>query len=91
MRWSKARDQYGDDGLKIRFSTGRPLRLKAREHARVLRLLKQGALSHGFDSDKWTTARVAELIKREFGVEYQTSNVYRLLHKVGWEFRPTDL
>ena len=91
MRWSKARDQYGNDGLKIRFSTGRPRRLKAREHTRVLKLLKQGALSHGFDSDSWTVARVTELIKREFGVEYQTTNVYRLLHKIGWEFHPPDL
>jgi transposase len=91
MRWSKARDQYGEEGLKIRFSTGRPLRLKAREHTRVLKLLKKGALSQGFDSDLWTIERVADLLKREFGVEYQTTNVYRLLHKLGWEYRPPNL
>jgi transposase len=91
MRWSKARDQVGDDGLKIRFSTGRPSRLKAREQAHMLRMLKQGARSHGFDSDRWTIERVAELIKREFGVEYTTTPVYRLLIKMGWEFRQPDL
>src|SRR5580700_5170529 len=91
MRWSKARDQFGDDGLKIRFSTGRPARLKAQEHARMLRLLKQGARSHGFDSDRWTIERVGELIRREFGVEYQKTAVHGLLAKMGWEFRPPDL
>jgi transposase len=91
MRWSKARDQFGDDGLKIRFSTGRPARLKAREHTRMLRMLKQGARSHGFDSDRWTIERVGDLIRREFGVEYTKTAVYRLLIKMGWEFRQPDL
>lgn len=91
MRWSKARDQFGDEGLKIRFSTGRPSRLKTREHARLLRMLTQGAQSHGFDSGRWTIERVGELIGREFGVKYTTTAVHRLLIKMEWEFRPPDL
>jgi transposase len=90
MRWSKARDQYGEDGLKIRFSPGRTVRLKERELIRMSQLLKQGALAHGYDTNKWTVMRVAEIIKREFDVEYQSTNVHRLLYKIGWEFRPPD-
>jgi transposase len=47
-------------------------------------LLLKGALAAGFDTDLWTCPRVAELIKRRFGVEYHVDHIGRLLHGLGW-------
>jgi transposase len=42
----------------------------------------QGAQAHGFRADVWTCERVAELIRREFGVSYHPAHVSRLLKKL---------
>jgi transposase len=88
MRWSHARDRHGDAGLEVRFSPGRPIRLKQNDRKHLLRMLKLGALKHGFDTDHWSGPRIADLIKREFHVDYHRNNITRLLHTMGWEFRP---
>jgi transposase len=51
-------------------------------------MLQQGALKHGYDTDHWSGPRIADLIKREFHVDYHRNNITRLLHREGWEFRP---
>jgi transposase len=41
----------------------------------------KGAQAHGFRGEVWTCERVAELIRREFGVSYHPAHVSRLLKK----------
>ena len=38
----------------------------------------------GFRGDRWTRARVAQLLRREFGVRYHPAHVSRLLAQWGW-------
>ena len=40
--------------------------------------------AHGCHNEVWTTARIAELIEREFGVSYHRDDAGRLLHSIGW-------
>src|SRR3954452_4628172 len=48
-------------------------------------LLDQGAPAHGFPNELWTSARVAQVIRRHFGVQYHPDYVRRLLHRrLGW-------
>lgn len=47
--------------------------------AEVPELLQRGAEAHGFRGEVWTCARVAEVIRREFGVSYHPAHVSRLL------------
>jgi transposase len=47
-------------------------------------LLVKGPREAGYDSDLWTCARVAEVIKSKFGVSYNTEYVSQLLGKLGW-------
>jgi transposase len=47
-------------------------------------LLARGAQAFGFRGDIWTRARIAALIKREFGVSYHRDHIGRLLSEVGW-------
>jgi transposase len=61
---------------------GAPPRLSEDERARLPELVAQGAEAHGFRGDVWTCERVAEVIRREFGVSYHPAHVSRLLKKL---------
>jgi transposase len=84
LRWQRARERGGEEGLKVRFSPGRPPKLDRRQQQKLLRLLPQGAPAHGYRTDLWTTARMAEVIQKHFRVRYHRDHVGRLLHALGW-------
>ena len=46
--------------------------------------MAKGAEHFGFRGDVWTQPRVAQLIKRIFGVSYHPAHVGRLLKQLGW-------
>ncbi len=84
MRWRDARRRGGSGALRARFSPGRPLKLDEAERKRLLRLLLKGSTAYGYRTNLWTTARIAELVEREFGVRYHRDHVGRLMHSLGW-------
>ena len=49
-----------------------------------MRLLVKGPLAQGYRTNLWTTARIAELVEREFGVRYHRDHIGRLMHGLGW-------
>ena len=84
MRWRDAREAGGAAALRVRFSPGRPPKLNARQRQRLVKLLLQGAIAQGYRTEIWTTARVAALIRKVFGVRYHRDHVGRLLHALGF-------
>ena len=90
MRWRDARRRGGAQALKVRFSPGRPWKLEKAARKRLVRLLLQGATGHGWRTNLWTTARIAELVRREFGVEYHGDHIGRLLHSLGWSVQKPE-
>jgi transposase len=84
MRWRNARRWGGAGALQVRFSPGRPTKLIASERKRLVRLLLKGAMAQGYRTNLWTTARIAELVEREFSVRYHPDHIGRLLHSLGW-------
>lgn len=69
---------------------GRPTALSAEDLKRLSKLLLAGAIQNGFPTELWTLARVAALIKREFGVEFGKPNVWHILRALGFSSqRPT--
>ena len=84
MRWRNARRRGGEGALRVRFSPGRPLKLKQAERKRLVRLLVKGPLAQGYQTNLWTTARIAALIEQEFGVHYHPDHIGRLMHDLGW-------
>jgi len=84
MRWRETRRRGGARALRVRSSPGRPLKLGPRQRKRLEGLLLQGPLAHGYRTNLWTTARIAELIRREFGVWYHRDHVGRLMHRLQW-------
>jgi transposase len=84
LRWLRARRRGGPDALRVRFSPGRPLKLGSIQRRRLVKLLLQGPQAHGYRTQLWTTARIAEVIRREFGVDYHRDHVGRLMHSLNW-------
>ena len=84
MRWLRARRRGGPGALRVRSSPGRPLKLNLSRRRRLLKLLLKGAPAHGYRTQLWTTARIAEVIAREFGVRYHRDHVGRLMHSLNW-------
>jgi transposase len=84
-RWRQAaRDGGGSKALAAKPHTGRPLKLSVQRRHQLLDLLRQGPAEHGFRTELWTLARVAEVIVRHFGVRYDPSQVWRILLALGW-------
>jgi len=90
MRWRDARARKGAEGLRVRFSPGRPRRLQAQQRVRLVKLLLQGPMAHGYPSNLWTTARIAGVIRREFGVNYHRDHVGRLMHSLQWSHQKPE-
>jgi transposase len=84
MRWRNRRRREGEKGLKVRSSPGRPHKLSAAGCRVLLRLLLRGAMASGYPTQLWTTARIAEVIRKKFRVEYHRDHVGRLMHRLGW-------
>jgi transposase len=84
MRWRDARRHGGLDALQVRFSPGRPLKLAVAERKRLVRLLLKGPMVQGYRTNLWTTARIAEMVEREFGVRYHPDHIGRVMHSLGW-------
>ncbi len=85
--WTQQWRRRGEAGLHRRPRPGRPPKLERTQLAQLPRLLAQGAEVYGFSSRIWTTQRVADLIRRRFGVRYDRDHVCRLLHRFGWSWQ----
>jgi transposase len=81
-QWMKRGREGGVEGLKRRVATGAPPRLSEKQQAKLPKLLAQRAPAHGFRGDVWTCERVAEVIRKEFGVLYHPAHISRLLKKL---------
>jgi transposase len=64
------------------WSTAAPERGAARAKE-VPELLARGAPAHGFRGEVWTCGRVAEVIRKEFGLSHPPAHVSRLLKALG--------
>lgn len=71
-------------GLKSRPTPGAPTRLSTEQLQDLEKLILKGAKASGFGNDLWTCARIKDLIKKEFGVDYHFNHVGKILSKMGW-------
>src|SRR5690606_22732091 len=70
--------------LRRRHGGGRPAKLSTAQKRQLKRALKRGARAAGFPTERWTLARVQQLIKREFGVSYHRNHLSWLLGQLDW-------
>jgi transposase len=83
-QWVAAARTGGTDGLLARPAPGRPAKLTPAELRLVPDFLWHGPEAYGFRGEVWTCGRVAQVLKEEWGVEYSSSHVSRILKGLGW-------
>lgn len=83
-RWMSAVNSAGEQALRARPHKGATPRLRPKQAALIPEFLSHGAEAYGFRGELWTCARVAAVIREEFGVTYHKAHVSRLLKALGW-------
>jgi transposase len=78
-RWLKL--EQLPKGLAAKPSLGPATRLSVDQQGELERLLLQGAKAHGWSNELWTTKRIADLIRRHFGVSLHHDHVGRFLRQ----------
>lgn len=83
--WRRRWKCGGRAALVSKGSSGSSCRLDERRLTRLAAALQQGPAAHGYTEDqRWTLARVADLIARTFHVRYTLRGVSYLLHRMGF-------
>jgi transposase len=83
-RWRQTYESGGQEAMEARHHPGGASRLTGGQRKRLIRMLLQGPRKHGYGTELWTLARVAELIAVTFGVAYHPSAVWHILRAMGW-------
>ncbi len=86
-KWAQAIHHGGLRALWPRRSSGRPRKLTHEQERELKRLLRRGALTAGFPTDRWTVSRIQKLIQREFHVTYHPNYLNRLLTRLGFSLQ----
>ncbi|GAA3410630.1 hypothetical protein GCM10018952_15950 [Streptosporangium vulgare] len=83
-RWYRSRQAGGTAALASKGPAGWPCRLNEEQRERLEAELRAGPAAHGWCEDqRWTLARVAELIARLFHLRSSLRGVSLLLHRMG--------
>ncbi len=87
-RWGRTLEGQGVERLRKRKAPGRPSRLSTAQMAEVREIFNAGPRTLGFETDRWTTARLARAIEMRFGIRYDPDHVGRLMHRLGLRAKP---
>lgn len=83
-RWKGAWRKGGIRAIAAKPHPGPTPRLSPKQKRQLEKILLRGSLAAGYSSDLWTCPRVAEVIRRQFGVKYHADHVWRLLRALNW-------
>lgn len=82
-RWRADWEAGGEPGLASKGQAAR-CRLDDAQLAELGRLLEAGPLEAGYEDQRWTLARVRDLIASRFRERYTVPGVWYLLRRLGW-------
>jgi transposase len=89
-RWASAVSAAGERALDAVGRAGRKPRLDQRQRQQLVARLLEGPEKFGYTTPLWTCERVGRLIEEEFGVQYHSGHVWKLLRQLNWSpQRPT--
>ena len=84
QRWRRAWSQNGPRALASKGPGGARCKLDPGQLRVLATVLDVGPAASGWSDQCWTLARIAEIVRRRFGVEYTLAGLDLLLHRIGW-------
>lgn len=88
--WNKKLKKHGKESLVMKKATGRPSGLTSDNKTKLVKTLEAGATAAGFETERWTQARVQQVIEKKFGIHYHQNYISRLLHDLGWSVQKPE-
>jgi transposase len=85
--WKSTLEEEGIEGLKSTNDEGNQgpdSELDDQDREQLVELLEEGAQAHGWETDLWTSKRVAALIEDEFDIDYTSRHCSRILRELGY-------
>jgi transposase len=87
-RWiARYQEAGGDQGLLRRPVSGRPRILEELDRQKLRTIVLRPASDYGYETDFWTTRRLRQVIRGEFGVVLSKQTVLRRLHEAGLTYQ----
>src|SRR6266516_4414583 len=84
-RWRRALTAGGRAALASKGAGGARCKLTSAQVRELETVLEAGPAAWGWDEDQcWTLARIAEVVRGRFGVEYTLAGLDLLLHQIEW-------
>jgi transposase len=83
-RWRRSLAAGGRDALASKGAGGARCKLTPAQVRELEAVLDAGPAPWGWEDQCWTLARIAELVRRRFGVDYTLAGLDVLLHRMGW-------
>lgn len=83
-RWRKALREDGEEALAAKPHPGPAERLSDDQKRRLTEILCRGASAAGYRTELWTCRRIAQVVKKHFGVAYHPGHVWRILRSLNW-------
>jgi putative transposase len=83
-RWRQSFVAGGEDGLVSKGPGGAECKLTDAQLEQLQIELDAGPTVHGWPDQRWTLARICEVIAARFRVDYTVGGVCYLLHRLGW-------
>lgn len=78
-QWMKAHRRRGEAGLAAKPRKGRPRKLTKQQERTVLNWFSKSATEFGYPNELWTAPRVAQQIRRKWGVKFHPRYVSQWL------------
>lgn len=83
-QWKTKLDTDGIHALKAKPHPGPGKSFDQNAQTKFLEAVKQGPLEHGFENNRWTLQRLAEVFKRSTGVRLHPHHIGKLMKTLGW-------
>lgn len=85
-RWKQRLEaaDHAIEALQRRTAPGNTASLNPTQWQQILRIIQQGALKAGFQTERWTLARIRQMIGERFGVLLSRAYIGRKLRELGF-------
>jgi len=90
-RWRSKVNQGGLSALARKHGTGGISKLSSEQLAELKEIILKGAIAAGYQTDRWTSRIVADLIRKKWNIKYCRSQVRKILNDLGLSYQKPDV